>query len=106
MLSAAVPLLLYTEISIEDEAIYLHAEGNLSNNGTLSSMTGSRDIIRRIPINQPMQVHSQLSGQENDFMICSRMQLKHVHFSRRFANGRLLPDFGHCSLSILFAVIA
>lgn len=94
-----------TELSHEDESIYLHMVP--SSNNTLSTMTGSRSIIRRIPLKEPypMQNHSQLSGQEYDFLNMSRMNLRRLQFSLRFADGTLVPARGHTSFSILFAVI-
>ena len=94
-----------TDLSHDDESIYLHMLP--CGNNTLSSMTGSRSIVRRIPLKEPypMQNHSQLSGQEYDFLNLSRMTLRRVQFSLRFADGTLVPPRGHTSFSILFAVI-
>ena len=86
-----------TELSHEDESIYLHMVP--SSNNTLSTMTGSRSIIRRVPLKEPypMQNHSQLSGQEYDFLNMSRMNLRRLQFSLRFADGTLVPARGHTS---------
>ena len=98
-------LQLITDLSHDDEAIYLHMVP--CGNNTLSAMTGSRTIVRRIPMKEPypMQNHSQLSGQEYDFLNMSRMNLRRLQFSLRFADGTLVPARGHVSFSILFAVI-
>ena len=94
-----------TELTHEDECVYLHMVPSANN--TLSCMTGSRTIVRRIAMKEPypMQNHSQLSGQEYDFLNVSRMNLRRLQFSLRFADGTLVPARGHTSFSILFAAI-
>ena len=94
-----------TELTHEDEVVYLHMVPG--GNNTLSCMTGSRTIVRRIALKEPypMQCHSQLSGQEYDFLNMSRMNLRRLQFSLRFADGSLVPARGHVSFSILFAEI-
>ncbi len=68
---------------------------------------GARDIVRRVPMEAPYpdQNHSILPGQEYDFLNMSRMQLRRLSNSLRFADGTLLPPRGHTSLSILFAIV-
>ena len=103
--SGTVTMQRTTELTHEDECVYLHMVPSANN--TLSCMTGSRTIVRRIPLKEPypMQNHSQLSGQEYDFLNMSRMNLRRLQFSLRFADGTLVPPRGHVSFSILFAVI-
>ena len=103
--TSSVTMRITTELTHDDEVLYLHMVPG--GNNTLSCMTGSRTIVRRIPLKEPypMQCHSQLSGQEYDFLNMSRMNLRRLQFSLRFADGSLVPARGHVSFSILFAVI-
>ena len=68
---------------------------------------GVRDIVRRIPLGAPFpnQNHDVLMAHEYDFLNFSRMQLRRIQFSLRFADGTLLPPIGHTNFSILFAII-
>ncbi len=68
---------------------------------------GARNIVSRIPLAAkfPAQNHHLLYSHEYDFLNFSRMSLRRLSFSLRFADGTLLPAIGHSSFSILFAII-
>ena len=91
----------------QDECAYLHMTP--APNSTLSCMgnAGVRDIVRRIPLPArfPDQNHDLLMAHEYDFLNFSRMSLRRVKFSLRFADGQLLPAIGQTNFSILFAVV-
>ena len=93
--------------SHQDECAYLHMTP--APNSTLSYMgnTGVRDIVRRTPLPAkfPNQNHDLLMVHEYYFLNCSRMSLRRVKFSLRFADGQLLPAIGHTNFSILFAIV-
>ena len=93
--------------SHQDECAYLHMTP--APNSTLSCMgdAGARNIVSRIPLSAeyPAQNHHQLFSHEYDFLNFSRMSLRRVAFSLRFADGTVLPPIGHSSFSILFAII-
>ena len=78
-------------------------------NSTLSCMgnAGARNIVSRVPLpaKYPAQNHHHLMGMEYGFLDFSRMSLRRLSFSLRFADGTLLPAVGHTSFSILFAII-
>ena len=62
----------------------LDREGRL-----LTCRHGARDIVRRIPLGAkyPDQNHDVLMAHEYDFLNFSRMQLRRINFSLRFADG-------------------